>query len=400
MTPGLLLPAGLLALAGILVPLLIHLTRRSELQVHEFAALRWLSAKARPQRQLRFDERLLLAVRLALITVLALLLAQPILSGWPAASDWLVVVPGADLTDMPGPAAENPSEQRWLAPGFPALDSPVPAASADSNFNASLLRELDTQLAPGSALSVVVPTELGGLDGERPRLSRPVAWHVTAGAAVAIEPTTPSPAKPQGLWLAYAPERAAELGFVRAAATAHAALEIRGEIPLDAAMDQIDWPALDSDRLIWLSGQALPPTVLDWLAEGGQILRIGAADPAADGDPVTVWRGAEPGSEVRASTFGHGRLMVLATVLVPEQLPELLEPDFPDLLNRWLKSSGPAPARATAESHAPLSDRVAWPPPSRELGDALALLIALLFLVERWLASSSARLANAPGRLT
>jgi len=48
--PGLLFPAGLLALAGLLVPLLIHLVRRSELVVHDFAALRWLSARARPRR--------------------------------------------------------------------------------------------------------------------------------------------------------------------------------------------------------------------------------------------------------------------------------------------------------------------------------------------------------------
>jgi len=398
MTPSLLLPAGLLALAGLLVPLLIHLTRRSELQVHEFAALRWLSAKARPRRRLRFDELLLLAVRLAVISALALLLAQPFLSGWPSARDWLVVVPGADLADVPEPDAESTIERRWLAPGFPALDSPVPVASA--NPIASLLRELDMTLAPGSRLSVLVPAELAGLDGERPRLSRPVVWQVTAGTSVAIEPAAPSTTEALGLWLAYAPERAAELGFLRAAAAADAALEVRGELGLDAALDRIDWPAFDTDRLIWLSGQALPPAVLDWLAEGGQVLCVGAAEPAAGGESVTLWRGAAPDSEVQAFSFGRGRLIVLDTALVPEQLPELLEPDFPDLLRRWLATPGPAPARATAESHAPVSDRAVWPPPSRELGDALALLIALLLLVERWLASSSTRLASTPGRRT
>ncbi len=393
MTPGLLLPAGLLALAGVLVPLLIHLTRRSELLVRDFAALRWLSARTRPRRR-RLDEPLLLTVRLALIATLALLLAQPILTGWPGARDWLVVVPGTDAAAVPAPDDSRPVERRWLAPGFPALDSPAPVPVG---ANASLLRELDSQLAPGSVLSVVVPAELDGLDGERPRLSRPVEWRVAANAAVGAEPATHRSTEPLVLWLAYAPERSPELGFLRAAAGAEEALEIGGEIVLSADLEGADWPAFGTGRLIWLSGQALPQTVLDWLAAGGQVLRVGTPDPTSEGDPVTVWLGADPGSKLQAFMLGRGQLMLLTTALVPERLPELLEPDFPLVLRRWLSSPGPAPARATAESHAPDVGRAAWPPPSRRLDDSLALLIALLFLIERWLASSPTRLASATG---
>ena len=407
MNPGLLFPAGLLALAGLLVPLLIHLVRRSELVVHDFAALRWLSARARPRRRLRFDDRALLAVRLVLIAVIAVLLAQPILTRWPGARDWLLVVPGAKPSAVPVPddarPLERPIERRWLAPGLPALDSPMPAAGP----SASLLRELDSRLAPESTLTVEVPSELGGLDGERPRLSRPVEWRVSSADSTPVEPASlPATAARPGLWLVYAPERAEELRFLRAAAdaggvidsdtpestTTGPVLDILGEIALPSNLNRVDWPTFGAGRLIWLSEQALPPAVVGWIQAGGQVLRVGVVDGAANDDSVLVWRSADPGSDVRAYTLGSGRLMVLAARLDPEYLPELLQPDFPDILRGWLQSPGPEPSRAPARSHAPDTGLAAWPPPSRGLGDWLAALIALLFLLERWLAS-------APGRL-
>ena len=41
MTPGLLLPAALAALVAVIVPLVIHIARRSEDRPITFAALRW-----------------------------------------------------------------------------------------------------------------------------------------------------------------------------------------------------------------------------------------------------------------------------------------------------------------------------------------------------------------------
>lgn len=407
MSLGLLLPAGLLALAGLLLPLLLHLVRRSELVPTDFAALRWLSARARPRRRLRFNQRRLLAVRLLLIAAIALLLAQPVLTGWPTGRDWLLVLPGADPAAAAAIDATNALEQRWLAPGFPALDSALPAPGPV----ASLLRELDAKLAPERALTVIVPTELAGLDGARLRLSRPVDWRIADGAAAPAEASRPPPAASLDLWLAYAPERAAELRFLRAAAavdvTADATagpsdrseasatgpvLKIYGEIALPTSLESVEWPGFGSRRLIWLSDQALPPAVVNWLAAGGQMLRIGTADPAADGAPITVWRGTVSGAEVRAYAHGRGRLLALGTRLIPARLPELLQPDFPELLHDWLASAAPAPARATAASHAPDTDLAAYPPPARDLGQWLALLIALLFLAERWLASAPRRL--------
>ena len=62
-----LFPAGLAALATLLLPLLIHLARRDEQRLIDFAALRWLSAKPRPRRRIRFDEWPLLLLRLLLL---------------------------------------------------------------------------------------------------------------------------------------------------------------------------------------------------------------------------------------------------------------------------------------------------------------------------------------------
>ena len=81
MSLGLLLPAALAALGALLMPLLIHLARRSQLVPTPFAALRWLRQAARPQRRVRLEEWPLLLLRLLLLALLALWLARPVLHG-------------------------------------------------------------------------------------------------------------------------------------------------------------------------------------------------------------------------------------------------------------------------------------------------------------------------------
>jgi hypothetical protein len=98
MTPGLLLPAALAALAAILVPLAIHIARRSEERPIEFAALRWLRQKPRPKSRLRFDEKLLLAARVLLLVLLALWLAHPVLFGADGKAAYVAVAPGAEVS--------------------------------------------------------------------------------------------------------------------------------------------------------------------------------------------------------------------------------------------------------------------------------------------------------------
>src|SRR3546814_10400107 len=95
MSIGLLFPAALTALAALALPLWIHLTRRSDRQLLDFAALRWLRAKECARRRLRIDEWPLLVLRLLLLAALVLLLAQPVRFGASSQQPWVVVAPAA-----------------------------------------------------------------------------------------------------------------------------------------------------------------------------------------------------------------------------------------------------------------------------------------------------------------
>ncbi|MFT3754908.1 MAG: BatA domain-containing protein, partial [Pseudoxanthomonas sp.] len=123
MSFSLLLPAALASFAALLLPLLLHLARRSEDKRVVFAALRWLREKPKPRRRLRFDEWLLLALRLLLLAVLALWLARPVLQGAGADKAWIVAMPGIDAAQVHELAGTNKSELHWLAPGFPEISA-------------------------------------------------------------------------------------------------------------------------------------------------------------------------------------------------------------------------------------------------------------------------------------
>ncbi|MBP6216624.1 MAG: BatA domain-containing protein, partial [Luteimonas sp.] len=90
----LLLPVALAALAALALPLLLHLARRQQQVPTVFAALRWLRAKPKPRRRIRFDEWLLLSIRLLLLALLAFWLARPALLGVADTTPWIVVAPG------------------------------------------------------------------------------------------------------------------------------------------------------------------------------------------------------------------------------------------------------------------------------------------------------------------
>ncbi|HEY0862412.1 MAG TPA: BatA domain-containing protein, partial [Pseudoxanthomonas sp.] len=118
MSLALLLPAGLAALAALLLPLLLHLARRHEQTPTDFAALRWLRQKPKPRHRIRFDEWPLLLLRLLLLALLALWLARPVLSGWDDARPWVVAVPGVDAGVVRAQTADARARLHWLAPDF------------------------------------------------------------------------------------------------------------------------------------------------------------------------------------------------------------------------------------------------------------------------------------------
>lgn len=377
----LLAPMGLLALGALLVPILIHLVRRMELRVTNFAALRWLSDRVRPQRRVRIERPWLLLLRLLLLGLLALLLAQPVWVGQAdIARGWVLVAPGVSRSAAHKAVSAQDADWRWLAPDFPPIeaDSPPPPIAL-----ASLLREADARLPAALPLHVVVPTELGGLDGERPALSRTVDWRIVPGrmadaaaanddAHVVLAARHPASSDATLVWL-------------RAAVSAWNTRQ-PGRYELDAAATTKALP--DAARwLVWLGGE-LPDPVSQWIEHGGTALV--AARAQASG--TIVWRDADGNALAYADTLGRGRIIQLAVPLDPASLPALLDADFPDRLIALLQAPPPPTARAPAAAMRPVHeptishDASSLHRPTQPLDPWLVVLIALVFALERLVA--------------
>ncbi|WP_101924973.1 MULTISPECIES: BatA domain-containing protein [Luteimonas] len=388
MNLALLLPLGLAALLAWAIPLLLHLARRTEQRPTSFAALRWLRQKPRPRRRLRFDDWPLLLVRLLLLALLALWLAQPVRTGDVAPAHWVAVVPGVDPAAVPF-VADDDVELRWLAPGFPMLDvapsSPELAAASVS----SLLRQLDAELPASARLTVVTPAVLDGVDARRIALSRLVDWQVQPGPDEAGDagPDLRDPAPP-ALQVRIDDAHAAALPWLRAAAIAwHAAPDAA---PAIASAPTQAPPASQDEVLVWLRADALPPPVVDWIAAGGTALLASDTPVEAASDMRDVWNDAAGRPVLRASVHDAGRVFRFAQPLTAEAMPSLLSPAFPRELRAQLQPL-PSPARVRAVDHAPDTGARAYPTPPRDLQPWLAIAIALLCLLERWMATARRR---------
>lgn len=371
-------PAALAALAALLVPLLIHLQRRPEQRVVEFAALRWLSERVRPRQRLRLSEWLLLLLRLLLVAALALWLAQPAwLDYLPRARAWELVVPGIDPATLPAPTTAPAPDRRWLAPGFPALDTPSPGAPAAV---ASLLRDLDTRLRPEVDVAVWVPRELAGLDAERIRLSRTVAWRVVDAAPA----PTAAPASAAAVVVAirHADVDEPALRYLEAAVAAWNTRE-PGRYRVERARAEVALPD-DADWLVWIGGEP-PAPVIDWVRKGGHALVLPAStqEPASVAPPV-------PTAAIARRSLGRGQLASSTLPLRAEAWPTLLDAGFPSILRDLLQGEPAPPDRADAPAVRPAADGTRLPPPAYPVADWLALAIALLLLAERLLATRTA----------
>ncbi|WP_374604170.1 BatA domain-containing protein [Arenimonas sp.] len=376
MSFGLAFPLGLLALLGLALPLLVHLARREQQQPTMFAALRWLRAVRRPRQKLRLEQWLLLALRLLLVAGFALLMATP----------WFQPDDGGDSRVLVHPALAPPetgaaADVRWLAPGFPPVDSPVPEARQPV---ASLLRQADAELAKGRELIVHVPSVLDGADGERPRLSRPVQWRV--------EPSPPSDAaKPPALSspvmvIRHAPALAGQARWLAATQAAWFTASGQPAAQADIATLAAPWPD-DTRLLAWLGTDDPPDALLAFAGDGGTVL-LGEATPwPLPAAAEAVWHGGDGGTLLRAARHGQGRLLQFAVPLDPADFPELLDPRFPQWLQARLQSPPPAPTRVDALAHAPQTGAAALTPPTLPLAPWLAIVLAALFLIERWLAA-------------
>lgn len=376
MTPALLLPAALAALTALAVPLLIHIARRTESRTIDFAALRWLDAKTKPRRRPRLDELLLLAARLLLLALLAVWLARPVLEGLADDRPVVAIAPGLDVSQT---AADARSV--WLAPGFPATDQTAPSPPANL---ISLVRQLDAELPPSAPLEIVVPATLDGVDAQRPVLSRRVTWRVVPDPRPL---PAPEPTLPPALVVRYGAASADQVRYFRAAATAWTDPGLRPDF--DAASTSEALP--DSTRhLVWLSPGPVPNAVTAWTRNGGVLVVPADARLRLEGETTPVWRGPDGAPLAVAGRFGRGRVVQFTRPLEPAANPQLVEPGFPDALAAML-APAPAPARVGTADHAPLTGAAPYDQPPFDLRPWLALLIAGLFVGERWLATRRSR---------
>lgn len=385
MNLALLAPLGLFALAALALPILVHLVRRIELHATEFAALRWISARVPPRRRIRFERPWLLLLRLVLVALLALLLARPVVEALaPATQPRVFIAPGVDPAAALAAIGGDAARARWLAPGFPPLDQP---ATGDAVPLASLLREADADLPRGARLRVLVPRELGGLDGERARLAHALDWQVVDGRA----PQAGVPeAAPIRFALRHAEGDDAAARWLRAAVQAWNQREpghyVLDEAPLDVPV------APDTRWLAWLAPQ-VPAAVSAWIERGGTAVLLQQADARGD----VLWRDDDGRVLARAAASGEGRIVALPGTLAPDSLPWLLDPGFPARLLAALQGPGAQPDRATAEAARPRvaadgavhADDDAFAA-ARPLDAWLALLAAVLFLAERLVATRRA----------
>lgn len=387
MNLALLAPLGLFALAALAVPLLIHLVRRLQLVDTEFAALRWISPRAQPRRRVRFERPWLLLIRLALLALLALLLAR-LVSLTPSAdvrADWIVVAPGADLGTARARAGAG-GEWHWLAPGFPRIgvvETPV------STPTTSLLRELDARLPADATLRVVVPETLGGLDGERARVSHALDWIVVPGSS----PTAPDAAREAVvLHVRYADNEASALVYLRAAVAAWNVRE-PDRYMLDTQPTTVALPD-DAHWLVWLAPN-FPSTLTSWLQRGGVAL---ATHRVAEDAAPPLWRGNDGSVLARTQSMGEGRVIALPRMFAPADLPLLLDATFPGELLAALRGEQFEPDRAFAASVEPDRSGDAASATSQYAdGGAIsldawpALAIAALFALERLVATRRPR---------
>ncbi|MBF6024054.1 BatA domain-containing protein [Lysobacter niastensis] len=392
MNLALLLPAGLAALAALLLPLLIHLARRSEQRPTVFAALQWLRQKPRPRHRIRFDEWPLLLVRLLLLALLALLIARPVLFGAEDRQPWVAVAPGIDPHQARMQSAPSNARWHWLTPGFPRFESGARAPAPSRVAITSLLRELDADLAPGVALTVLVPEQLNGVDGQRPVLSRRVDWRVLPG--IETKPRAAAVAAAPSLSVRYSPDREGSLRYLRAANAAWQDPSSKAVAGQDIALSAKP-VAAQTLHLMWLAPGPLPQAVADWIRNGG----VALLDPEAtlaDAVPMSVlWRDDDGAALVEGSAYGRGKVMRLTRPLQAKAIPQLLDAQFPRQLRGLFVAAAPEPARVHAAAHAPSTGGIAFPVAPRELQPWLLALIAMLFAVERWMASAK-RQRSAP----
>lgn len=184
----LLQPIWLLASAGIIVPVVIHLWNTRQGKTLKIGSIELLASTAQQRaRSLRFTELFLLLLRCLLIILLALLLAKPYWQNTSKQKGWIVVQEknAGKAYDRHRLLIDSLSNEgyrlHFFKKGFPATDlSKIKAAVNDTATTQTsywqLLKMLDRQLPSGMPVYLFTENEMLYFSGERPEISIALNW--------------------------------------------------------------------------------------------------------------------------------------------------------------------------------------------------------------------------------
>ena len=282
-------PQWLWLLLTLLIPLFIHLARRSHPRVITFAAAQWL--RARRQRRLNrvyLRDKLLLLLRLLILSLLVALLAQPFVVRTDAAvENMLLVDPRIEQVALEGFLEQNTTfdDVRWLQPEPSAISSPRPPGSELW----STLSQLAAQAEYRHAHILIKDTE-NPSGHSALRVSPHWQWHT-----LAMRNPDTSTALPRIAIAGKAPEWLQPV-------VEEVSTSLGTDITVQQLGVQIRTVPEDVDWLIYDGAGELPEDLRTFVSRGG--LLITNAGVTNKGMPEFIRLAGEPAAETLA--FGRG----------------------------------------------------------------------------------------------
>jgi len=171
-------PSYLFALAGLLVPLAIHLWSKKEGKVIKVGSIEYFSEEdAKKSSSIRLNELWLLILRMLLLGTLTFILAQlyfklPITDSSKA----LFIDPelrDSEKTSQLIDSLQETYDVHWFMLGFSSIEETLDTTKAHPPYW-QLLKMLDNY--PAQEMVVVSQSKLTQLFGSRPEINRPISW--------------------------------------------------------------------------------------------------------------------------------------------------------------------------------------------------------------------------------
>ena len=388
-------PIALWALAGLAVPVLIHLLSHDRGRLLPFASVRFIPGlKSQRLRSPSLSLWLLFLVRCLLLGALAMLMARPLLRteaklGGPVAVLVSALALAADgektLALANEIAAQNGTRPRILAPGFPALRDTLGIYPGGAW---SLLAELEDRIHSDTTILVLTADDPRETTARKPLFEHSVEWLVITDAAPA------PPVEPLRIGLSASAERQADLNYLRAGldalqasglALTHNSLEIVPKAPeYDVFIVLSEEPCSEPARGQLLICDGGPFSLVAGRGEqmileyAGQSFDLQLSQSKGSGGE-TLLASRSHQAIASLSRSGAGSLLDWNTRFNPDYAAVVDSWHFPNLLrdliwNNRLLASGDELQQKTR----PGPGLEQWLP---------GLLVVLLWVLERWLSN-------------